>query len=301
VFDPETGEFRPAGDLAGFRDDHGAVLLSDGRVLLAGGWGSEGVLTSTELYEPGPRTFSEGPAMTSPRAGFTAVLLADGQILLAGGFLDNEPTTATADLFDPERDAITETGSMREPRGAYAAARLSDGRVLIAGGLSRGSVVASAEIYDPVTGRFEQTDSMDIPRYKSAAVALPGGTIMVVGGAGDVDGNRLYASTEIYDPERGTFSPGPSMRWPRYKLAGSVVSLRDGSVFVAGGAPQAERFDPGSGRFEAVLGDLQGDRLFLAAAVAGHRDVLITGGYDDLIIPTDQAWLYRPEATARQG
>jgi hypothetical protein len=294
VFDPTTETFSAVGDLGGFRDDHSAILLGDGRVLLAGGWGPEGVLESTELYEPGSRTFSAGPSMTTPRAGFTAVPLADGRILLAGGFLDNAPTTAAADLFDPSRDAITRTGSLREPRGAYAAARLPDGRVLIAGGLSNGGVVASAETYDPRTGAFERTGAMDVPRYKSAAVTLADGTVMVIGGAADVEGTRLYATTEIYDPERGTFSPGPKMRWPRYKLAGSVVSLPDGSILVAGGAAGAERFNPNLDRFEEVPGDLQGVRLFLASAITGRQSVLLTGGYDDQIVPTDQAWLYRP-------
>ncbi len=294
LFYPETGVFRTTGDLAGFRDDHIAVLLDDGRVLLAGGWGADGVLETTELYEPKSGRFSAGPGMTSPRAGFTAVSLDDGRVLLAGGFLDNEPTTASADLFDPDGDLVTRTGSLSEPRGAYAAARLKDGRVLIAGGLSGGRVVASAEIYDPETGRFERTGSMNIPRYKSAAVALRDGTVMVIGGAADVEGDRLYASTEIYDPERGMFAPGPRMHWARYKLAGSVVSLRDGSVFVAGGAPQAERFDPVTRRFEDVPGDLEGDRLFLTATLVGDDGVLLTGGYDGSIIPTDQAWMYLP-------
>src|SRR4029077_19454885 len=140
LFDPETGAFTRTGDLGAFRDDHAAVLLPDGRVLLAGGWGIGGVLDTTELYRAASGRFSPGPPMTSPRAGFTAVTLADGRVLLAGGFLDNEPTTAAADLFDPANGSITRTGSMHAPRGAYAAARLADGRVLIAGGLSDGHV-----------------------------------------------------------------------------------------------------------------------------------------------------------------
>ncbi len=39
IFDPKSGRFRPAGKMHGSRDDHVAVLLRDGSVLLAGGWG----------------------------------------------------------------------------------------------------------------------------------------------------------------------------------------------------------------------------------------------------------------------
>jgi len=292
LFDPQTGSFTATGDLAGFRDDHVAVLLEDGRVLIAGGWGTDGVLATTEIYEPQSASFASGPEMMSTRAGFSGVGLDDGRVLLAGGFLDNEPTTAAAELFDPSDDSITKTGSLTIPRGAYAAARLEDGRVLIAGGLSRGKIVATAEIYDPRTERFHPTGAMQIPRYKAAAVTLRDGTVMVIGGASDVEGGRLFASTEIYDPRRGTFHAGPSMRWARYKLAGSVVPLQDGSILVAGGAPVAERYDPAEGRFEAVPGDLGGDRLFLAATAVGSAGVLLTGGYDGSIVPTDQAWIY---------
>ena len=294
LFDPRTGTFRPVGDLAGFRDDHGAMLLDDGRVLIAGGWGESGVLSTTEIYDPASRSFSRGPAMASVRAGFTPIELVNGRVLLAGGFLDNDPTTAEAEIFDPEGDTIRRTGAMLRPRGAYAAALLPDGRVLVAGGLVDGEVVDSVEIYDPATGRFTRTGSMGTARYKAAAAALDDGTVIVIGGAGDIEGTDRFASTEIYDPVRGTFSRGPTMRWPRYKLAGSVVSLPDGSVVVAGGGPGVERLDPTGDRFETVPGDLGGERLFLTATRLGRDQAILIGGYDPAIVPTDQAWIFDP-------
>jgi hypothetical protein len=301
LFDPDTGEFSPTGDLGGFRDDHASVLLEDGRVLLAGGWGVNGVLDTTEVFAPDEGRFYAGPSMTSPRAGFTAMTLTDGRVLMAGGFLDNEPTTDSADIFDPADGSILATGSLSQPRGAYAAALLPDGRVLFAGGFSQGKVVPTAEIYDPRTGRFSPTGSMAQARYKSAAIPFDDGSVMVIGGAKDVDGEQLYASTEIYDPKSGTFSSGPSMRWPRYKLAGSVVRLDDGSILVAGGAPKAERLDPSGERFSEIPGDLDGERLFLTATALETGAVLLAGGYDGSIVPTDQAWLFTPSTASGTG
>ena len=85
IFDPATGRFIPTGRLHLSRDDHQAVLLPDGRVLIAGGWTSGGVTSTTELYDPHKGTFAPGPDMTSRRAGFTAVAMSDGRVLLAGG------------------------------------------------------------------------------------------------------------------------------------------------------------------------------------------------------------------------
>jgi hypothetical protein len=47
LYDPTTGRFSPTGSMTTLRVDHTATLLSDGRVLIAGGSGS-----SAELYQP---------------------------------------------------------------------------------------------------------------------------------------------------------------------------------------------------------------------------------------------------------
>ena len=197
----------------GSRDDHVAVLLRDGRVLLAGGWGASaaGPLNTTELYDPKARTFAEGPRLGVARAAITAALLRDGRVLLAGGFTQAKPTTAYAELFDPKTNTITPTGRMTAPRGGQSATLLRDGRVLVAGGMSNGHVVASADVYNPKTGRFTRTGRMRIARYKTAAVTLRSGNALVIGGAADIDGTQLFASTELYDTGAAGFGPAP--RW----------------------------------------------------------------------------------------
>ena len=273
TFDPTTGEFTNTGRMRGSRDDHVAVLLRDGRVLLAGGWGASaaGPLNTTELYDPKTRTFAPGPRLGVPRAAITAVLLRDGRVLLAGGFTQSKPTTAYAELFDPRTNRITRTGRMTAPRGGQSATLLRDGRVLVAGGMSNGHVGASADVYNPKTGRFTRTGPMRIARYKTAAVTLRDGNVLVIGGSADIDGTQLFASTELYDTKRGRFRAGPSMAYSRYKLTGSTVVLPSGNVLVAGGAIQAELYDARTKTFRLVPGRLDHTRLFLTAAAASRR------------------------------
>jgi hypothetical protein len=52
LYDPTTGKFSPTGSLATARDLHTATLLSDGRVLIAGGYDGSGPFASAELYQP---------------------------------------------------------------------------------------------------------------------------------------------------------------------------------------------------------------------------------------------------------
>ena len=78
-FDPETGEFAPtAGSLSDARTGHTATLLDDGRLLIVGGLGESGHLTSVEIYDPATDTFSLAGGLNIPRLGHSATLLDDG-------------------------------------------------------------------------------------------------------------------------------------------------------------------------------------------------------------------------------
>lgn len=60
VWDPETSEFTPTGDLAEARWEHGVVLLPDGRALIVGG--AETITPRTLLEVWDPETDSFAPA-----------------------------------------------------------------------------------------------------------------------------------------------------------------------------------------------------------------------------------------------
>jgi len=84
------------------RHGHTATLLTDGRVLIAGGVGSNGqVLDTADLFDPRSLELLPVASRLSPRSGHTATLLADGTVLLSGGTDQNGDKIDTADLFDP--------------------------------------------------------------------------------------------------------------------------------------------------------------------------------------------------------
>jgi WD40 repeat protein len=135
-----------------------ATLLSDGRVLIAGGYDSTAKsLASAEVYDPKTGTFSQTGSMTTARGGHTATLLSDGRVLIAGGGGDNTlhidtlKNLASAELYDPRTGTFSLTGSMATGRAGQTATLLSDGHVLIAGGTESlgisGDPLSSAELY----------------------------------------------------------------------------------------------------------------------------------------------------------
>src|SRR5437660_12575368 len=75
------------GNLVTARYNHTATLLSSGKVLVAGGQGSSGILSSAELYDAA----TGGWSSTGSFADYffsdttTALLLASGMVLVGGG------------------------------------------------------------------------------------------------------------------------------------------------------------------------------------------------------------------------
>lgn len=135
------------------RAGHVAVLLPNGKVLLAGGQFNPG---SAELFDPAKLAFSATGQMTNQaRGGSQAALLSNGQALITGGvnsFANNAPT-ASAELYNPATGTFAVTDAMNVQRFAFTATPLLNGTVLIAGGCTNPNCFSTttAQIYTPTT------------------------------------------------------------------------------------------------------------------------------------------------------
>ena len=91
VYDPSSGKWTAAPSMTKPRSGHSLTLLSDGRVLAAGGMdGTTGfdeivVHSTTEFFDPSTNSWSPGPELSEPRSHHSATLLPDGRVLLVGG------------------------------------------------------------------------------------------------------------------------------------------------------------------------------------------------------------------------
>jgi WD40 repeat protein len=292
IFDPGTNTFTPIGDMNEPRNGHTATLLPDGDVLLAGGWNQQGRTATAEIYDPQTGSFEYTRSLMAPRQGMTATLLTNGQVLIAGGDSARNRPQLTAELYDPATRTFTPAGTLNHGRMAHTTTLLNDGRVLLVGGSSRNDeVLASAEIYDPETGQFTPTSDANIVRYKHTAVRLEDGNVLILGGSNDKDWTGKYNSAEIYDVRARTFTEISDMNQERFKLAEAAVLLANGNVLIGGGNRQLEIFDAKSQTF-IPDGMLDDDYYYSVLTPLQNGQVLITGGYNGDILPSDKAWLY---------
>lgn len=301
VYDPQRGRYAAVAGMREPRVSHTATRLPDGRVLVAGGWTGSATTRSAELYDPATRQFQAAPGLTVPRMDATATLLPSGGVLIVGGASQTNAPTDVAELFHPARRIVEPAGTLRTARVHHAAARLPDGRVLVVGGLvSRGQATATAEVYDPETGVFSPAGPLGQPRCKHAALPLADGRVMVLAGSSDCDDRRRLATTEVFDPATGTFSPGPALADARYKVAGAAAVLDDGTVVIAGDAHDVEYWRPGMASFAQAEGPVGARLAFSSATPLAGNQLLVAGGYDDRITPTARAWhLSAPSAPER--
>ena len=282
-----------------------ATQLTDGRVLVAGGFGESGALDTVEIYDPSTGGWSSTGSMTVGRSSHTATLLHDGSVLVVGGYSGIERHTSV-EIYDPLTATWSSADEMEEPRLGHTATLLADGRVLVAGGLGKSQRLNTVEIYDPDADTWFGGCGMTRPRQSHTATLLRDGRVLVLGGYSP-DG--LLPNAEVYDPATDSWSFTGSTTQTR--LSHTATLLVDGRVFVAGRAvlkdpanvevAPAEVYDPSTNvwvstaplSFARLPGQMLEGRRSHTATLLGDGTVLVAGGgpqVAEVYDPSTAAW-----------
>ena len=112
------------------RYQHTATLLPSGKVLVAGGFGVGGVLSSAEVYDPSTGTWTATGSLGTARQGHTATLLPSGKVLVAGGN-GGRRFLPSAEVYDPSTGTWTATRSLGTARFSHTATLLPSDKVLV--------------------------------------------------------------------------------------------------------------------------------------------------------------------------
>ncbi|HEX6047588.1 MAG TPA: kelch repeat-containing protein, partial [Pyrinomonadaceae bacterium] len=188
-----------------------ATLLPDGRLLLVGGIGPEGTLSTASLSDPATGQTFPLANVREARAWHSSTVLPDGRVLIFGGAGSNGRALKSAEIFDPATLSFQSVPSAGlSARAFHTATLLMDGRVLFAGGAGENNKTATAiETWDSKTKQAAVLAThLNIARQRHKASLLADGRILIEAGV-DEAGNQVGA-TEAFNPETMTFTPaGP--------------------------------------------------------------------------------------------
>jgi N-acetylneuraminic acid mutarotase len=280
------------------RSAHTATLLNDGRVLVAGGFNSDGVLASAEIYDPTTKLWIPTGAMHVPRARHIALRLPDGTVLVTGGATNlNHPTsgTETAEKYDPSSGTWSFVQAMLTKRIFHTATLMTDGSVLVVAGGPSGSHDAqlSAERYFPSDNKWVGIASSRAAHNRGTATLMPNGDVLVSGGVEygpeqDNPTELLINYSERYDRNANRWYELAVMQ--ETPFAHTATLLDGGKVLVTGGRAlqtynYAVVYDPRQENgqdFPPVWSNTKS----LTYARSNHQatklpngDVLVTGGF----------------------
>ena len=302
-----SGAWSPTGNMLSPRDGHTATLLTNGKVLAAGGTNNGVALNSAELYNPATGTWASTGNMSVGRTLGRAVLLSNGSVLVVGGCLNDclSTTTNSAEIYSPTAGTFTATGSMAQARAEFGITLLVNGQVLVAGGCTGydvngcKAVTNKAEIYDPAAGTWKATGAMRGSRHAMTATLLASGKVLVAGGA--TAALDAINSTEIYDPTAKTWTLGGKMVTARSDY--TSITLATGKVMYMGGEDingvstnKSELYNPSTGKFTAT-GNMTATREEHTAVLLANGNVLMSGGNKKTLTqqtPLASAELYNP-------
>jgi len=287
IFDPAGGTngaftagAAPAGTLnAGRAESPTATLLTNGKVLLAGGLTSGAQQASAELYDPDLNTWTATGSMVTGRHQHSASLLPNGNVMLVGG-RNGASRLASAEVYNVGTGTWQSGGVLTAGRYAHTASLLPSGKILVAGG-SASTFLTSVEMYDPFTGTWAAQGTIGSDRRKHTATVLPNGEVLMAGG--ETTGVALTTAMR-FSPASGVWTATGSLGSARTEHTATLLS--DGRVLAAGGqasgAPRssAELYSPVTGLWTPTAPMSTSRYQHTASVLPGGR-VFVVGGQSD--------------------
>lgn len=206
IYDPETNQWSQANDM---REGHSgglALVLNDGRVLVAGGYNQAESLASSEIFDPRVGEWTRTKSMARKTFANAASVLADGSVLFTGGFGISRPGGGIppgSEIFDPKTNGWRRAPDTVHGRMGHTNTLLPDGRIVTVGGSTAHGPVSTAEYMNPETLSWSELAPMSVKRSKHTATLLHDGRILVAGGS-------MGRTVEVYRPDTNEWtSSGP--------------------------------------------------------------------------------------------
>ncbi len=249
IYDPSTGTWTVVGHMQIPREHQSASLLTDGRVLIAGGLSGDSPVASAEIFDPTTNTSTLVAPMQQARYEQQAASLLDGRVIVTGGRIGGWDGTFfnESEIYDPVANTWTVIEPMHQPRMRGLLVQFSDGSILCAGGRNAAlSTAPGSELFDLSTGHWTETDAMKVPSTWLSCVLFPDDRYLATGGFSafgipSVSADSCTATAEWYDKPNARWYFAPTLNQARGQHGAAYLhqevndSLPTDMVIVGGG------------------------------------------------------------------
>lgn len=251
--------------------------LIPSRLLVCGGRGPGGTLSSAELFDRTSGWEALSP-MSEERQGASAAVMR-GCFHVCGGETRNGRLLSSAECFDPGVGSWRSLPSMSYRR-RVAASAVTHHHWYICGGDGTRGLLNTVERFDALLEQWESLSAMSVERGVAGAAVMQDHVYVVGGYNGFVDDPLEYEALRSAERFDGTWVTLQAMTYGRWEFAIAVIA---DSLYVCGGdvigqaLNAVERYNPSIGVWE-LLRPMRECRSRVASAVLGGK-LYICGGH----------------------
>jgi N-acetylneuraminic acid mutarotase len=289
------------GDISVPKQGYGGALLTDGRVMTAGGLGDPEYL-QYEIFDPSTgewETFSL-PSGIDGRNHPNLILLPNGEVLMSSTHWMSASDHKNY-RFNPYNGTWTPAARFSDLYARTPHTLLKDGRVLVINHLE---INYNYSFYDWTRDQVEELSRTNAHHYAGVEVLLPDGRVLAVGGGGS--SSRFV--TEIFEPGVGWRRVG-DLNVGRIHFAGLLLPPPwDDNVLVVGPEdPRTELFSISRERWSYTQGTLNNSDRHTPGMVLlpSGKPMIIGGGRNnktcEIYDPSTQRWEFTDEMEVKRG
>ncbi|MBN2694182.1 hypothetical protein JXR93_05930 [bacterium] len=180
---------------------HTATELPDGRVLIWGGFKSDGTATSDAyIFDPATHFYTQLSFTNTPVArGYHSATFfygntqdkTDPKVLIAGGMKDSNNYLMDLEIFDVKTETVTKLSqTLQSQKAFHEAVYLKGGSIIIIGGKNNLGAQSSIEMFNPYTNGISLWGTLPKPLVNMAVSSIGNDKIIIAGGDNGSDVNK---------------------------------------------------------------------------------------------------------------